>query len=160
MKKAQSSIVMILLVIVVFGGLAVFLLSLAGNVQQEDYMNIYTHNTLLSMLRTDTGDGGDCKLVSDALTCGAYGLLCDSGTPCRTFAEDRVDYYMDALSYVKATYDWYLAVYDNNDITLLELGNTDLVSEKTKKWSASQTVYKRFGSSDQTFIVRLILARS
>ncbi len=159
MKKCQSSIVMIILVIVVFGGLAVFLLSLAGNIDQEDYMNIYTHNTLISILRTDTGEGGNCKQVSDAIVCGAFGMLCDSGTPCREVAENRVSHYMGALGYVKATYDWNIAVYDENEINVFSMGNDELPDRKTKKWSASQNIYKKIGYNDHNFVMRIILAK-
>jgi hypothetical protein len=159
MKKAQTSIVMILMVLVIFAGLAIFLLSMAQNVAQEDYMNIYAHNTLLSLLRTDTGEGSDCKYVSDVVTCAAYGMDCESGADCGTLSTSKIDSYMVALNTIKSTYSWYIGVYDKDDTTLLGYGDEALLTEKTKKWSASETVYKRLGRSDQNFIIRIILAK-
>ena len=111
------------------------------------------------MLRADTGEEGNCRQVSDTIVCGSYGLLCDSGTPCRDVAEERISYYMDALGYVKSTYEWYIGVSDENDMVLLEMGNADLPDRRTKKWSASQTVYRKIGYNDHTFVVRVILAK-
>ena len=159
MKKAQTSIVMILMVIVIFGGLAIFLLSLAGTITQEDYMNMYAHNMLLTLLRTDTGEGGDCKYVSDVATCAVYGMSCDSGTRCYNIAEDNIEYYMEQLSRIKATYNWFIAIYNSEGIELLSFGDQELINKKTKKWTASEIVYKRLGSTDQSFSIRLILAR-
>jgi hypothetical protein len=160
MNKGQSSIVMMVLVLMVFGGLAVFLLSMVQTVSQEDYMNIYAHNMLISVMRTDTGKGADCALVSDTLSCASYGMICDSGEDCSTVARSKISEFMTYMNEAKTTYDWYIGVYDKNDFLLLELGNTELVAKKTKKWSASETVYDVVGTTQNTFNVRLILAKA
>jgi hypothetical protein len=160
MTKGQSSIVMMVLVLVVFGGLAVFLLSMAQTVSQEDYMNIYAHNMLISLMRTNTGEGGECTLVSDTLSCASFGMICDSGRDCSIVAGDKVNEFMNYMNDIKTTYDWHIGVYDKNDFLLLELGDSQLVGKKTKKWTASETVYDVIGVTHNTFNVRLILARA
>ena len=73
MYKAQTNMILIILVIVVFGGLVLFLLSFARTVSQDEYMNLYAHNLLVSVLRTDTGYTDiDCKLTSDVIRCGFF----------------------------------------------------------------------------------------
>lgn len=160
MKKAQTSIVLILMVLIIFGGLVLFLLSLAQTISQEDYMNIYVHNMILSLLRTDTGElGKECKFVSDAIACATYRGQCDSGTQCKTLVDDRIDFYMEQLNQIKTTYNWYIGVFDRNELTLLEFGDPRLLDKKTKKWSASEIIYEAMGLQESTYIVRLILAR-
>jgi hypothetical protein len=159
MKKAQSSVILILLILIIFVGLGVFLLSLVETVSQEDYMNIYTHNMIISLLRTDTGRGGECKYVSDVIICGSYGMFCDSGFQCKDVAEEKVNFYMNAMNEIKSIYDWYIGVYDKNDFKLMEFGDESLVKRKTKKWSASETIYKIIGMTEDTYTVMLILAK-
>jgi len=159
MKRGQTSIIMLLLVIMVFGALGIFLLSLVQNVSQDDYMNIYTHNILISLLRTDTDNKGNCREISDIITCAAYGGLCDSGGTCKTLASETIPYYMDKIL-DKKPYEWYIGVYNNDDYRLIGFGNSQLLEKKTKKWSASQAVYQTTGFKEVVYNVRIILART
>ena len=145
----------------IFGGLALFLLSLAGTVGQEDYMNIYTHNMLLTLLRTSTGEGGRmCSEVSDLVTCSVVGLSCSSGVSCRVLSDSLVYGYMNTMQSIKPAYDWYLGVYDTNDYEVLSFGNNDIPNLKTKKYSATESVYYYLGTSETVYNVRLMLAKT
>jgi len=159
--KAQSSVIMILFVIMIFAGLALFLLSLARTVGQEDYMNMYTHNLILSLLRADTGEKGECKYVSNTITCAAYGGVCDppSSFDCDDFANQMVNEYMNIMSEMKPTYEWYIGVYDDRDFEIMSFGNPTLPNMKTKKWSASEVIYQSTGLSQNIYTINLILAK-
>ncbi len=71
--KAQTSLMLIVVLILVFIGLAVFLLSFASTLDQQDYFNLYTNNMIITVMRSDTGyHDSKCRLVSDAVSCAFF----------------------------------------------------------------------------------------
>ena len=65
--------ILIVLVIIVFGGLAVFLFSFAGTLEQPEYTDLYVTNLLLSLMRTNTGyQDSQCSVLSDAISCAFF----------------------------------------------------------------------------------------
>ena len=157
MKKAQSSLLMIVFVIMIFAGLGLFLLSIGQTVEQSDYMNIYTHNLLLTLLRSDTGENSrECKYVSDAIACAVTSAtcFCEEGLASRT-----INSYMESMETLKPTYDWHISVTDSNDNEKLSYGNSNLPRTRTKKWSATESIIEIVGVRESIYTVTLILAQ-
>jgi hypothetical protein len=71
--KAQTSAILIILILIIFGGLVVFLLTFAQNLSRPEYTRLYATNIILSVMRTDTGYmDSRCRLVSDAVSCAFF----------------------------------------------------------------------------------------
>lgn len=106
--KGQTTIVMIVIVLLVFGGIVTFLLTLAGTVSQREYMNLYVHNLLLTTLRADTGYlDPNCRTMSDTLACSFLqpGWVCEgSGTSCRALAESLLASHFSSFETVRKNY--------------------------------------------------------
>jgi hypothetical protein len=112
--SGQSTVFLILLVIMLFAGTAVMLLTFAKTINQSDYINMYTHNLLLSILRSDTGySDPNCKLVSDAIICAFFSpnAVCRGGTTtCLEVAKSAITDYVGRFSSVKKSYRYLLTV--------------------------------------------------
>ena len=171
--KGQTTMVLIVLVVIVFGGLVLFLFSLAGGLNRSEYMNIYTHNLLLSVMRTDTGQlNSDCKLVSDAIMsafapsgktmCGASGLSY------QVMAESRISEYLgkfDTLQRYRYLFlaksgssDWVPISSAGNPLEIRIVGNEsdiNLDTEKKEKLVANERIQKgSYVISVQLFLVK------
>jgi hypothetical protein len=130
-KKGQVTMFLIVLVILLFAGTAIFLLSFAKTVSQSDYLNLYTHNLLLSVMRADTGHITDpnCKLVSDAITCAFFSptMVCRGGSiTCAELANQTVADYIERFSLVKKSYRYLLTV-EPQGFTALDQGTGEPV---------------------------------
>jgi len=158
MAKAQTSIIMILLVIMVFIGMIMFLLSLAKTVSREEYMNLYVHNLLVSILRSDTGDYSDyeCKTVADALMCAfRENKICPSGKSCREIAEDFINESINKFKEIKGYRYLFIARPSAGWIASykLEVGDSDLLTEKVKKITANEKIQRGDYILDVTLII-------
>jgi hypothetical protein len=72
-RKGQTSIILILIVILIFGGLVIFLLTFAQSIARPEYTRLYATNIMLSVMRVDTGYmDSKCRLVSDAMACAFF----------------------------------------------------------------------------------------
>jgi hypothetical protein len=131
-RKGQTTVVLIFLVLIIFAGLIVLLLSFATGIGSQEYMNLYTHNTLLSVMRTDTGFlNPNCRQISDTLACyfGAYGAenMCGSGQTCEQVANNRITEYLTTLEDVRQNYRYVFIVKSgSSDWTPLGPGGTPL----------------------------------
>ncbi len=107
-NKGQTTLVMIVIVIIVFSGVILFLLSLAETVSQEEYMNLYAHNMLLSVLRTDTGYlDSSCQTVADTISCAFLepSRVCEgSGMTCRDLAGSLLEGHASRLEETRKNY--------------------------------------------------------
>ncbi len=107
-NKGQTTLVMIVIIIIIFAGIIMFLLNLAGTVSQKEYMNMYSHNMLLSILRTDTGYlDSKCQTMSDTLACAFLepSWVCEgSGMRCKDLAEGLLASYTGKLEATKKNY--------------------------------------------------------
>jgi hypothetical protein len=105
-SKAQTTIIMLLIVIIIFGGIIAFLLSIARQVTQEEYLNMYVHNSLLAVLRSDTGQTGSCKVTSDLLMCAfTENQVCPgSAYTCLELAETIVPAYFNEFDLIRENY--------------------------------------------------------
>jgi len=134
--RGQSSMVAIVIAILMIVFIMVFLFSSllgsqAGQTLKSEYRNLYAHNMLLSLLRTDT----QCGVMSDVLK-GAYfgGGKCDS----TQFIADRLPSYISSV--LNATghtdYDWFMEASPKNfQGTALAFGNP-VVKESLDRWDA------------------------
>jgi hypothetical protein len=165
--RGQASIILILLIIVLFGGMAIFLVSFADTVSQEDYINKFTTNLLLSIVRADTGNSNsDCKLVSDAIFCAITtpGKVCDNGIKCYDLAEDTINRYMGDLTLLKKNFNYSLVIEGTNFISdkKIEFTNDpefDTSARKTTKWTAQLPLQKTIGTKNYNIKARLIISR-
>ena len=162
--KAQSGMIMIILVIMVFAGMAMFLLSFAQQLSQDDYMNLYVHNMWLSVSRSDTGyRNSECKQVSDALTCAYYlgNPRCGgTGPTCLDVANRTLSYYLERFREYKGNLRYFLkfdsyrrnqstfelephtAIAENGVPLRLSIGDKNLERERTRKWAVNENLIK------------------
>ncbi len=167
-EKAQASIIMIVLVLIIFAGLALFLLSFAKTMSQEDYMSTYVNSLLLSIMRTDTGYlDSDCRLVSDAISCSFFstGLVCrDSEITCDSLAYRKVEEYINRTIkkgfryFFSVTPEGFVARSSSGEPIKFEIGDSKLKSEKTEKWSANQRIMKATATGQYSLKVQLVIA--
>ena len=134
--RGQSSMVAIAIAIVMLVFIMLFLMTSTlsvqpGQVIRSEYRNLYAHNLLLSLLRTETG----CGTFSEVLK-GAYfgGGKCDS----LPFMTERVPGYISSvLNGTGSTdYEWFMqATPKNFQGSELEFGNP-AVKDSMDRWDA------------------------
>jgi hypothetical protein len=168
--RAQTSMILLVLVIIIFAALAVFLFSLAQTVSQKDYMNMYTSNMLLSIFRTDTGSNDpECKYISDAISCAFFSphYQCPgAGQTCRELAESMIGHYMDRFAETQQSFRYlftvtpggFLARTEEGEPLTLEFGDPALKNEKVQKWSAGVPIQKVSGMTEYYLNVNLIVS--
>ena len=150
--KGQTGMILIVLVVIIFAGIAIFLFSLARTVSQEEYMNIYVHNLLLTTMRTDTGfTDPDCKLVSDTLACASLTpthLCGGTGPNCFDLANQSVTEYMNKFGTVRKNYRYLLIVGSGGLTTtetgapILKIGDQDLETARVTKITANEVIQR------------------
>lgn len=160
MKKliGQTSMIMIVLVIIIIVGFSVFLLSIARNVPSSEYTDLYANNLLLSLMRSDTGyTDSRCKLVSDTLSCAFFesDWNCGGRGPrCLDLINETVKQHIGSFSLVQKSYDYlfiarpeYLSGGDViNPVTgeplRIKVGDPSIEERKSKKIVASEQIQK------------------
>jgi hypothetical protein len=169
--KAQTTAVLLLLVIIIFAGLGVFLLSMAKEVSQTEYMQLYTNQLLLSMLRTDTGyTENDCRLLADAVSCVYFvhpNYRCGgSGPTCFDLASSEIEGLLQKFEMIKG-YKYLLTVKpigfvphsETGEITEFSVGNSSLEDLKGFKIAATQKLERTTSTGQFILDVRLVLAK-
>lgn len=125
------TIAILILVLITVFLLSAALSSQSGQEFKGEYRNLYAHNMLLSMLRTET----DCGSFSDVLKAAYFGGgKCDSDE----FMESRLPVLMASL--LNATghteYEWFLeASPENFQGSELSYGKED-VKQSLERWDA------------------------
>jgi hypothetical protein len=167
-EKAQTSMILIVLLLVVFAALAVFLLSMARTVSHEEYMDLYVNNLLLSIMRTDTGYGtSDCKLMSDVLACAfaTPSHLC-GGMSCLDFANGSLTEYTETFGEIAASYSYLFEAetygcwsVTGEECTVLMFGDESLKGYRSKRTSNPYVIQKSMGGNQYNLKVKLYLAR-
>jgi len=170
-NKAQTSMILLVIIIIIFAALAIFLFSLAETVSPKEYMNMYTHNLLLSTLRTDTGSHDpECKYVSDLISCAFFRTStykCSGlDITCRELAESRIDYYMSKYAGLQQSFRYlftvtprgFLARTEEGDPLTLEFGDSSLKGEKVQKWSANELIQRVSGVTEYYLKVNLLIS--
>lgn len=168
--KSQSSMILIIIVLMMFVGIVVFLLSLANTVSREGFTSLYVNNLLLSVMRTDTGYmDSKCKLVSDLVACACYtpDWMCGQMT-CQRLANETVTKYMaffgnqtTSLKYLfVSTSEVVCRDAEGNPMTL-EIGDSSLKTSRKESFkiiSYPLVITKTFDVNSYTMRMELILA--
>ncbi len=172
MRSGQTNMILIVILLLMFIVLALFLLSLARPVSQEDYMKLYVNNLLLSVMRTDTGfSDSNCRLISDATAC-AFILpdwRCgDSGLTCLELANDSLSDYMGSYELISKNYRYLFVItsegfisrtgYEQGEGMRLVIGDQSLESASSKRTS-TYVIQKSLAGSQYNIRVLLKLAR-
>ena len=113
-KKAQTSALLIVIVLIIFGSIAAFVLNITRTLDFDEYTNVYVNNLLLAVLRTDTGyTEPECRLVSDLLTCAYFtpNYQCGGDGPqCLNLANETITGHMSQFELVRKNYRYLFAI--------------------------------------------------
>jgi len=171
--KAQSSMLLIIIVIMIFVGLAVFLLGLASTVGGNEFTALYVNNLLLSVMRTDTGyTDSRCKLVSDLVFCAYFTpeWQCGPGVPnCLELANNTISNYMAIfgnatknMKYLFTVTPAFVVRDPSGEPISLDIGDNSLKKSKTeslKLYSHPLVISKTVGSNQYTLKIQLIISK-
>jgi len=171
--RGQSSMLLILIVIMMFIGMAVFLLGIASTVSSNDFTALYVNNLLLSVMRTDTGyTDSKCKLVSDLVFCAYFTpeWECGPGVPnCLELANRTIAGYMTtfgnqtkSMKYLFTVTPAFIARDVSGEPISLDIGDGSLKTSKTetmKLYSQPLVISKTVGSNQYTLKIQLIVSK-
>ena len=160
MSKAQTSMVMLVLVLVVFMGLGIFFLSTMIQAEPSDYENLYTHNLLISVLRKSTDYGQPCETVASVASCFHRQIECRNNfgvkKTCREIADEIIPQLIEDT--IKPGYDYYMIIQpENYDIAggpSITYGNP-AVEDRVPHFTANEKVLQY----DFDLRIELIVAR-
>jgi hypothetical protein len=171
--KAQTSMILIVLMLLIFAAVGVFLLSYASTVSQEDYMDLYVNNLMISLMKTDTGySDSNCKQLSDTVACAF--VLPDwrcgtSGMSCLELANSSISEYMDAFELISKNYRYLFTVETHDFIARtgseqgeglsLSFGDASLRNYAGKKRTSNLAIQKTLAGSQYNLKLRLFIAR-
>jgi len=176
-KKGQTTMIVLVFMLLLFLGMGVFLFSLADTVSQEDYMDIYVNNLLLSVMRTDTGyDDIKCKKISDVVSCALvtpYWICGDSDIRCNDIAEEKLSEYIGAFETISQNYRYALRISTNDYIPVIDgefteylvFGDNSLADPQTReekkieKRTANYAIQKRLSGNNYNLKLTLFIAK-
>lgn len=158
-KKAQTSMILIVLMLVIFMAIGIFVLLSSIKTEYEDYYNLYAHNLLLSVLRKNTGERGNCDTYGAAITCASTtDFRSCGGTNCRNFSATIVPELINTI--IKEDLDYCIIVEPEN-VTfaggerLFYGPNCDVVMKKSERWTANEKVLQdEFNIDIQMVIIK------
>ncbi len=141
--KGQTSMILIVLVIVIFMGLGIFLVISSLKPVQNEYYNLYAHNLLISVLRRNTGYGGYCDTISSTMSCAYMTPYRNcGGVECRNLSFELVPQLVGSV--IKPSLDYCIIVEPENEsgyIESLAYGpRCDVVTHKTGAWTANEKI--------------------
>ena len=161
MVSGQTSMIMMVIVIIIFMGLGVFLVSTFIQSEPSDYENLYTHNLLISVLRKNTGYKTPCDTVSSVISCAHLtGRECTSQLNVRKSCREVADEIVPGLieTTIKPSYDYFMVIQpENYDVaggTRITYGNPS-VDDRVPHYTANEKVLQY----DFDLRIELILAR-
>ncbi len=141
--KGQTSMIAIVLIIIIFMAIGIFLLISSIKPEYDEYYNLYAHNLLLSVLRSNTGYGGYCDTISSTLACAYMTSYRRCGdTDCRNLSATIVPALVEKV--IKDNLDYCIIVEPENRtiggerVTYGEM--CDTVIAKTQKWTANEKI--------------------
>jgi hypothetical protein len=167
--RGQTNMILIVILLIIFAALALFLLSLSRSVSQEDYMNMYVNNLLISIMKTDTGySDSNCELISDATACALIlsDWKCgDSGMTCLELTNKSLTEYISAFEMISKNYRYLLTVEPigyvrrEENLRILSFGDESLIDYRGKKRVANYAIQKSMAGSPYNLKARLYIAR-
>ena len=111
-RKGQTTMIVIILMIIVFMALGIFFVLSSFREPSKEYANLYTHNLLVSFLRSTTGLGSPCDSHADVIACAHLAPTECSGRNCAEIADEIIPDLLDKL--VKENFDYYLVIEPEN----------------------------------------------
>jgi len=164
--KAQTTMFLIVLVIIIFAALFIFLLSIAQTSSNEEYMNIYTSSLLLSLSRADTGYlDSNCKTLGDLFLCIFAPERPDwrcggSGPSCSELANLTVEGYMNRFDMLRENYR-YLFIVEPVDFIAdrFMIGDASLEDSMVDKISREKIIQRVSGGNEYNIRLMVIIAR-
>jgi hypothetical protein len=170
--KAQTSMILLVIVLAIFIGMVLFLLNLANTVKSEEFTSLYANNLLLSVMRTDTGyTDTRCKLVSDLVFCSYFtpDWICgDSGFRCIDLANETIRKNMALfgnetkfMKYLFMVSPQFVALDPSGEVISLDFGDSSLKKSKEsfKVYSHPLVLSKTFGNNQYILKMQLIVAK-
>lgn len=167
-RRGQTTLVFIVVIILVFAGMGAFLLSLAKTVSQSEYLALYTHRLLSSLLRKDTGyTEASCRTTADLLACSFLTPTYTCGTQsCESLARQEVTSSLAEFSIIREGFRTLLTVEPEGFTPLpggspisVAIGDPALQTERTGKITASERIQKVFGGNPYRLTIRLTIAK-
>lgn len=167
-RKGQANIVMMVLVLLMVFAVSVFLLQMLKKAPGSELDNMYVHNMLLSIMRTDTGYlEENCKTVSDVIACAFFEpyYKCDNTITCENVARNRLNQLVEDYRKAKENRIYYIEVepegkvisYQGKAIEMTAGSRT--AEDSSKKTTANEKVQKLFRGEAFTINVRLTMAK-
>ncbi len=144
MYKGQTTLMLIVIVIMLFMVLGVFMLSSSiSKYSNDEYNNLYVHNLLLSILRKETDYGGSCRTILDALICTlTTNGKCGTKT-CREVSDEVVPVLINSI--LKENFDYMLSVepesYEVFGGERLVYGNPSL-EYTSPRWTSNEKILR------------------
>jgi hypothetical protein len=141
-KKGQTSIMLIVLVVVIFFVIGIFLLVSSIKPVNNEYYNLYAHNLLLSVLRSNTGYGGYCDTYSATISCAymtAYRKC--GGVECSNLSGEIVPQLIERL--IKPSMDYCMVIEPENGTFGSQIvygPRCDVVMGKKSVWTANEKI--------------------
>lgn len=140
--KGQTSMILIVLIIIIFMAIGIFLLISSIKPVNEDYYNLYAHNLLLTVLRTHTGYGGECETYASTLACAYMKPYRGCGTSeCRNLSYEITPYLIEKI--IKPNLDYCLVIEPEEGMQgekLVYGPRCDVVLNKRVKWTANEKI--------------------
>lgn len=144
-KSGQTSMILIVLVIIIFMVIGIFLFISSIKPEHDEYYNLYAHNLLLSVLRRNTGYGGDCETISSTITCASMTEYRECGnTNCRELSKQIVPDLIEQV--IKPTFDYCVIVEPEISVTADETNRItygprcNVVLSKGQRWTANEKI--------------------
>ena len=124
MNRGQTTLILMLFAVLIFIGMAIFLLYFAKQLGSPEYLDLYAHELLITALRSDAS-GPECPLCWQDRNCRdvmsllksiwklGSGYLCRSAGPdwpVEKLALARLNHTLWVFSQKKPGYDYFLAV--------------------------------------------------
>ncbi|UCC92122.1 MAG: hypothetical protein JSV39_02585 [Candidatus Aenigmatarchaeota archaeon] len=143
-KSGQTSMILIVLIIIIFMSIGIFLLISSIKPEYDEYYNLYAHNLLLSVLRRNTGYGGHCDTISSTVSCAHITSYreCD-GVTCRNLSGEIVPDLIRRV--IKPTFDYCMIIEPENWTVMggdrIVYGSRcDVVMSKGQRWTANEKI--------------------
>lgn len=165
--KGQANIVMMILVLFMVAAVFIFLLQLLQKPPQSELDNLYVHNMLLSIMRTDTGYEEEyCRTVSDAVSCAFVEpyLKCGGQIDCKTVAERRIGDLINKYSESKQNRIFYIEVTPVGKVVSYGGKAVEIYAgikeaeDSMNKAAANEKLQKLFRGELYTINARLVMA--
>lgn len=160
-KKGQTSMILIVLIIIIFMAVGIFLVISSIKPQHNDYYNLYAHNLLLSVLRKNTGLGGQCDTYGSTIACASTTDYKEcGGTTCRNLSHHIVPSLIDTIIDTKPSLEYCLVVEPENwtvtggdRLVYPSEAKCDIVQSRDQRWTANEKILQRGANIDIKMII-------